>query len=109
MRDRDDPSAPGPEVAEAHHLRPAQDVELVGQVLDAEGERAVLLQVVVHAEVEERVALGVLFAAPADVDVAVDLGAPGLDATNPADVVFRAALTLHIGGIEEWLRLAVAE
>src|SRR6185436_18426310 len=66
-------AAAGEVVAEEVDLRERQEVELVREVLDAEHDAAVLLHVVVHRQVVQRVAVRMLFAGPAFVEVAANV------------------------------------
>src|SRR6185312_6935538 len=63
IRQRGDAAATGPVVLVADHLRGAEDVELVQQVLHAERELAVTREGVIHAQVEQGVAAGVFLVA----------------------------------------------
>ena len=71
MRQRSDTPTSRKVIAEEIHLRPTQEIEFVGQVFYAEGERAPFLEIIIRAQVKECVSLGVLFAGFSDVDIAI--------------------------------------
>src|ERR1700754_1199220 len=57
---RGDATTARPVILVARQLRPAEDVLLVEQVLDAQRQLAVAFQIVVHAQVEQGVSMGAL-------------------------------------------------